>query len=43
MIAIAFGIDPAYVAVHHLTRIAILIAATPVAAHLLFGPSRQTS
>lgn len=43
LIAIAFGIDPAYVAVHHLTRIAILIVATPVAARLLFGRSRQTS
>lgn len=40
LIAIAFGIDPAYVAVHHLTRIAILILATPVVARLLFGRAR---
>jgi membrane AbrB-like protein len=32
LIAIAFDIDPAFVAVHHLVRIAILISAAPLAA-----------
>jgi len=32
LIAIAFDIDPAFVAVHHLARIAILISAAPIAA-----------
>ncbi len=32
LIAIAFDIDPAFVAVHHLARIAILISAAPLAA-----------
>jgi len=35
LIAIAFDIDPAYVAVHHLLRIAILIMAAPLVARLL--------
>lgn len=37
LLAVAFGIDPAYVAVHHLTRIAILVIATPFAAQMLGG------
>jgi hypothetical protein len=36
LIAIAFDVDPAFVAVHHLARIAILITAVPLAARLLF-------
>jgi uncharacterized protein len=36
LIAIAFDVDPAFVAVHHLVRIAILITAVPFAAKLLF-------
>jgi membrane AbrB-like protein len=36
LIAIAFDVDPAFVAVHHLVRIAILITAVPFAARLLF-------
>lgn len=35
LIAIAFDIDPAFVAVHHLARIAILITAAPLAAKWL--------
>lgn len=35
LIAIAFDIDPAFVAVHHLTRIAILVVAAPLAARWL--------
>ncbi len=35
LIAIAFNIDPAFVAVHHLVRIAILITAAPLAAKWL--------
>ena len=36
LIAIAFDVDPAFVAVHHLVRIAILITAVPFATRLLF-------
>jgi len=36
LIAIAFDVDPAFVAVHHLTRIAILITAAPIATRFLF-------
>jgi hypothetical protein len=36
LIAISFDVDPAFVAVHHLVRIAILILAVPIAARLLF-------
>ena len=36
LIAIAFDIDPAFVAVHHLVRIAILITAAPFIARWLF-------
>jgi len=39
LIAIAFDVDPAFVAVHHLLRIAILITAVPFAAKLLFPKS----
>jgi membrane AbrB-like protein len=35
IIAIAFGIDPAFVAVHHLTRVAILIAVMPMIARII--------
>lgn len=35
LIAIAFDVDPAFVAVHHLTRIAILIMAVPLTARIL--------
>jgi hypothetical protein len=41
LIAIAFDIDPAFVAVHHLLRIAILISAVPFAAKLLFPTDRS--
>lgn len=37
LLAIAFDIDPAYVAVHHLTRIAILVIATPFIARMVVG------
>ena len=37
LIAIAFDIDPAYVAVHHLVRIAILITAAPFAVKWVFS------
>ena len=40
LIAIAFDIDPAFVAVHHLVRIAILITVAPLAARWLL--SRQS-
>jgi uncharacterized protein len=36
LIAIAFDVDPAFVAVHHLVRIAILITVVPLAAKWLF-------
>ncbi|MBL8644095.1 MAG: AbrB family transcriptional regulator, partial [Rhodospirillaceae bacterium] len=36
LIAISFDIDPAFVAMHHLTRIAILIICVPLAVKLLF-------
>jgi len=36
LIAIAFDVDPAFVAVHHLARIAILITCVPLATRLLF-------
>ncbi|MCB2107405.1 MAG: AbrB family transcriptional regulator [Rhodobacteraceae bacterium] len=36
LIAIAFDIDPAFVAVHHLMRIAILVTAVPFAVRALF-------
>lgn len=36
LIAIAFDIDPAFVAVHHLVRIVILISAAPLAAKWIF-------
>lgn len=36
LIAIAFDVDPAFVAVHHLVRIAILITAIPFATKFLF-------
>lgn len=36
LIAIAFDVDPAFVAVHHLVRIAILITAVPIATKFLF-------
>ena len=39
LIAIAFDIDPAFVAVHHLVRIAILITAAPLAAKWLAARS----
>jgi membrane AbrB-like protein len=45
LIAIAFDIDPAFVAVHHLTRIAILITVVPIAARVLFpggAPPRES-
>jgi uncharacterized membrane protein AbrB (regulator of aidB expression) len=35
LIAIAFDVDPAFVAVHHLTRIAILITVVPIVARML--------
>jgi hypothetical protein len=41
LIAIAFDVDPAFVAVHHLVRIAILITAVPFAAKLLFPPTAR--
>ncbi|MDX2144801.1 MAG: AbrB family transcriptional regulator [Rhodospirillaceae bacterium] len=41
LIAIAFDVDPAYVAVHHLVRIAILITGVPFAAKLLFPAGRN--
>ncbi len=37
LIAIAFDIDPAFVAVHHLVRIAILITAAPFVAKWMFN------
>jgi len=37
LIAIAFDVDPAFVAVHHLARIAILITGVPIAAKILFA------
>ncbi|MBL8628844.1 MAG: AbrB family transcriptional regulator [Rhodospirillaceae bacterium] len=39
LIAISFDVDPAFVAVHHLVRIAILILAVPFAAKMLFPKS----
>jgi membrane AbrB-like protein len=39
LIAISFDVDPAFVAVHHLVRIAILIIGVPFAAKLLFQKS----
>ncbi|MDX2222180.1 MAG: AbrB family transcriptional regulator [Rhodospirillaceae bacterium] len=41
LIAIAFDIDPAYVAVHHLARILILITAVPFVARALFPKPRH--
>ena len=41
LIAIAFDVDPAFVAVHHLLRIAILITAVPFAAKLLFPANNK--
>ncbi len=40
LIAIAFDVDPAFVAVHHLLRIAILITAAPFAAKWVYSRSR---
>lgn len=40
LIAISFDVDPAYVAVHHLVRIGLLITAVPFVARLLF-PARR--
>lgn len=37
LLAVAFDIDPAYVAVHHLARIAILVLATPFIARMVVG------
>ena len=41
LIAITFDIDPAFVAMHHLARIVILVGLAPIAAKLLIKP-RQT-
>jgi len=40
LIAIAFDIDPAFVAVHHLVRIGFLIVAMPIAGRMLFGAGK---
>jgi uncharacterized membrane protein AbrB (regulator of aidB expression) len=37
---VAFGIDPAFVAVHHLARIALLIFASPFMARWAVGRNR---